>query len=235
MSMHRAFPSTPVVGTQHSSAKVACSKCDAAAEITTQTGARRLPPDAIARKFRTRGWHIGHTAAKDRCPDCNGTPPPKHHQEETMGMHNENTVVEIRAPRPGASDQAPREMTREDRRIIFAKLEEVYVDEATGYTKGWNDAAVASDLNCPRAWVETIRDENFGPQKAEQSAEVIELRGKIDFLLRADSELAQEAGRIAKTAEDARIAASDIESRALALHKKVEALSADLKKLAGGR
>lgn len=109
MSMHRAFPSTPVVGSQQSSAKVACSKCDATAEITTQTGSRRLPPDAIARKFKMRGWHIGHTPAKDRCPECNGTPMKKTHQEEeTMGLHNENTVVELKAPRPGASDQAPR-------------------------------------------------------------------------------------------------------------------------------
>ncbi len=49
--------------------------------------------------------------------------------------------------------EPPAELTRENRRIILAKLEEVYVDEKTGYSPGWTDAKLALDLGVPRAWV----------------------------------------------------------------------------------
>lgn len=233
MSMHRAFPSTPVIGTQHSAAKVACSKCDATAEITTQTGARRLPPDAIARKFRTRGWHIGHTPNKDRCPDCNGSARKKTHQEEPMGLQKDTPVIELRAPKPGASETAPREITREDRRIVFAKLEEVYVNEATGYQKGWNDLAVAKDLNVPRAWVEVIRDENFGPQKAEQSAEVIELRDRIAVFEHEQTQLVLQCAGLAKDAERIAAEARGVIEADRAIAEKMKTLRDDLRKLVG--
>lgn len=58
---------------------------------------------------------------------------------------------------------APKQMTREDRRIIFEKLNEVYGDEKSGYLEDWTDKAVANHLGVPFAWVATIRDENFGP------------------------------------------------------------------------
>lgn len=59
-------------------------------------------------------------------------------------------------------ENKPREMSRDDRRVIFAKLDEVYLDEKRGYEQGWSDHRVATDLGVPRKWVETIRAENFG-------------------------------------------------------------------------
>ncbi len=59
-------------------------------------------------------------------------------------------------------------MTRDERRLIWAKLDEVYVDEKAGYSAGWTDARLAEDLGVPRAWVSTIRDENFGPDQSEE-------------------------------------------------------------------
>jgi hypothetical protein len=57
----------------------------------------------------------------------------------------------------------PREMGRDDRRIVFAKIDEVYLGEGNGYSQGWNDEAVAKDLAIPRAWVASVREEMFGP------------------------------------------------------------------------
>ena len=57
-----------------------------------------------------------------------------------------------------------RVMTREDRRIIFEKLNEVYLNDKVGYAQGWTDEKVATDLGVPRAWVRLIREENFGDE-----------------------------------------------------------------------
>lgn len=61
----------------------------------------------------------------------------------------------------------PAGMTRMDRRIIFAKLEEVYESEETGYKPGWTDLNVAKHLgqHIPVGWVAQVREEAFGPAK----------------------------------------------------------------------
>lgn len=76
-------------------------------------------------------------------------------------------------------------MTREDRRIIFEKLNDVYIDGKIGYGRGWTDEKVANDLGVPRAWVKLLREENFGDevgnedireQAAEAQAALAEIR-----------------------------------------------------------
>ena len=62
----------------------------------------------------------------------------------------------------------PREMRREDRRSIFAKIEEVYLDEDKGYSSGWSDAKVSQSLGVPLAWVREIREENFGIEQSNE-------------------------------------------------------------------
>lgn len=57
-----------------------------------------------------------------------------------------------------------RAMTKADDRIIMAKLEEVYIDENTGYRDDWDDAKVATDLGIPTGWVAFVRDRSFGPE-----------------------------------------------------------------------
>ncbi len=66
------------------------------------------------------------------------------------------------------------EMTFSDRRIINAKLEEVYADELTGYREEWSDERVAVELGTQTAWVAELRAANFGP--AEGNALVAELK-----------------------------------------------------------
>ena len=63
--------------------------------------------------------------------------------------------------------EAPRAMGKEDRRVIFAKINDVYLDEQSGYSKGWTDQKVADDLGVPVAWVAEIRERDFGKELNE--------------------------------------------------------------------
>lgn len=84
-----------------------------------------------------------------------------------------------------APENAPapdRNLTRDDRRVIWLKLQEVYKDETSGYKPGWNDTRVARDLAVPVSWVKAVRDENFGAlaDNPETRAIVEEARGLLD-------------------------------------------------------
>lgn len=85
-------------------------------------------------------------------------------------------VTNITPLKPTA--EPPEKMTKSDRRTICIKLEKVYIDENIGYSKGWNDEKVALDLGVPRAWVEFLREENFGPNKSEEVTRIAE-DGKV--------------------------------------------------------
>jgi len=63
----------------------------------------------------------------------------------------------------------PPEMTKEDWRIIFAEIDTHYLDETTGYAANYDDKRIADGLKVPLAWVRTIREENFGPEKNPDS------------------------------------------------------------------
>lgn len=76
--------------------------------------------------------------------------------------------------------EARSEMSRSDRRIIHAKLEEVYESEETGYKAPWTDQSVARDLgsHIPVGWIVKIREESFGPTRSNPEI--------TDMLLRVD-------------------------------------------------
>lgn len=78
--------------------------------------------------------------------------------------------MELKSP----SELPPREMEPADRRRIFRELEEVY-DETNGrYRSGWTDKTLADKISVPRAWVEKVRDENFGPSGHNLEMEQLE-------------------------------------------------------------
>lgn len=54
-----------------------------------------------------------------------------------------------------------RPMDKADRRIVFAKLNEVYGDDM--YLEDWIDQKVAEDLGVPVEWVAEVREGDFGP------------------------------------------------------------------------
>lgn len=125
------------------------------------------------RIFRNKGWEVGRSRKEDVCPEC-----VKQRQEARQSMRKAKELVimpaqiipinkkteESQMQTNKAISAEPRQMTRDDRRLIFGKIDEVYVDANEGYGKGWTDQKVATDLGIPVAWVRTIREENFGPE-----------------------------------------------------------------------
>lgn len=103
---------------------------------------------------------------------------------------------------PSLKAVPPREMSRDDRRLIFAKLDEIYVSETEGYAPGWTDEKVASDLGIPRAWVETIRDENFGPLK--DNAETRKLLAEVEELVKQVKGVETKAADLLRKAHEIR-------------------------------
>ena len=110
-------------------------------------------------------------------------------------------VVSIAAP--------PRSPSRDEKRIIFKKIDEFYVGETVGYSGDWSDDRIAEDLNVPVAWVATIRDENFGPNISEAQAqaeveygifmtELSVVKEVVEKALTALVELDQKAEKLAK-------------------------------------
>jgi hypothetical protein len=136
-----------------------------------------MSPEGIAQKFRNKGWVIGSRNGRDVCPGCAARK--RKSKAESLEKQATNVINMKIAAEP------PRQMTRDDRRVIFAKLNDVYIDEAKGYDNGWSDLRVAKDLGVPLAWVKEIREENFGLESANEDAraimkEVLELLAQIN-------------------------------------------------------
>ena len=137
---------------------IRCRECGSSESLKISQRSTLLPPAAITKKFRQHGWDVGANEHWDTCPECVA----KHKINPTTKEDVEmTTVTPIKTPTP--SEAPPRVMQREDKRIIFQKLNEVYLDEKRGYDNGWSDLRVSQDLGIPRAWVAQVRDENFGP------------------------------------------------------------------------
>lgn len=146
--VERAFPVDSIestTGERVFAAKIECSACGV---VAFHARGRHKPPIATEQHFRNGGWFVGNGPRADKCPDCQKPKKP------------DLKVVKMEA----AKAEPPREMSREDRRIVFAKIDELYLEEKTGYQPPWTDAAVARDLGVPRAWVSQVRDELFGPE-----------------------------------------------------------------------
>lgn len=80
------------------------------------------------------------------------------------------------------------DMDRTTRRIIFSKLNDVYIDETKGYSSDWNDQKVADDLGVALAWVAQVREADFGPETNENIRNVqfdalLKLRDEINRLI----------------------------------------------------
>lgn len=45
-------------------------ECGAVDSLANCSHERVLPPDAVDRIFRRRGWHVGRTGPDDQCPAC---------------------------------------------------------------------------------------------------------------------------------------------------------------------
>ena len=190
--------------------RVTCSECGVTDSIGRQNMGSKTANEQVPKKFAVKGWYIGDSPKHDKCPSCTE----RHRKKSSAAIVTEiferypsvKTVVPLKA-------EPPREMSRDDRRIIFAKLNEVYIDEKSGYDKGWSDKKIGDDLNVPLAWVKTIREENFGPARTEEidqvivearavSQEIRDLNMKLTELINAVKVASDRAARIERAAKD---------------------------------
>jgi hypothetical protein len=140
--------------------KIVCVTCGANDTIIASGHSGSLPPEAIIQKFSQKGWAVGGAPNHDVCPAC----------IRERNMARKGNVVAITKPLA----EKPREMSREDKRLIFGKIDTVYLDESRGYESGWSDKRIADDLGVPLIWVRGIRESDFGPEGlAADSREII--------------------------------------------------------------
>jgi hypothetical protein len=136
--------------------------------------------------------------------------------------------AEVAARAEAKAEVAP--MTRDDRRIIFAKLNEVYRNEREGYAPGWTDAKVAEDLGINVAWVAEVRDEHFGvaePLGDVKTAieEAVAHAAEAKAALANAQDLMEQATKLATTARD-------IVKGTKSLLERVQLLRDDMERLA---
>lgn len=145
--------------------RIFCSQC-ARQEVAklprnTQYSCSQIVADKM---WRAKGWFVGKSRKYDVCPTC--VREEKARRDATRQADTNHTRVEVvtMSNKVVSFSEAPRQMTRDDRRLVFGKIDEVYVDGTEGYSSGWTDQKVATDLGVPVAWVKLIREENFGPE-----------------------------------------------------------------------
>lgn len=160
----------PFCGRHQRGAKITCGHCGVIHTIVVNTwkghsSNTEMETYYAAEKFRKDGWKVGKSAHQNRCPGCFSAIKiaATRKRKETL-MNTTSKVVPI--PTNGPIEEH-RPMTRDERRIIFSKIDELYVGDKTGYVEGWSDARIATDLGVPRAWVSSLREEYFGPEMNE--------------------------------------------------------------------
>jgi hypothetical protein len=212
--------SVEVAGRRFSGPMLRCSSCTNTETIRNTSNLPNMPPVLASKKFSQLGWEVGHNARHHKCPTCIRLE--REQRRERHRDRNGNRALEseiitkvlspvpqetaamptpTNPPKPvslaqvrNASDEPPREMTRQDRQVVFAKLMDVYVSESEGYSVGWTDQRVATDLGVPVAWVAKVRDENFGP--ARDNAEIRQLLADSKAAARDAMTLLTEAKKI---------------------------------------
>lgn len=200
---------------------IRCRECGEKEQLLPSNPSGTLPPEMVSKKFTQRGWRVGSTPRKDLCPDCQKRPKVEC-EEVRVAKVDKNLRAEIIDLHP-KKEEPVKTLDRETRRIILAKLNEVYGDERSGYHQGWSDERVARDLGIQGSWVTDLRYENFGdlPVSATDKA----------FLDEA-SKLQEELKRVGAEARSALQDAKNMLELIWALDKKLDDLMAQEQLLA---
>lgn len=171
-----------------------CSACGSR-DYVGKSHDMRLPSTVIAAKFTEKGWSLGPTAKKNRCPRC------RHPNATLMGT----TIVgegfevplittEIPSEPPATKEtetmavlpsQKPRQLTGAETRQVSALLEEHFDEKNGKYDEKWDDQVIADKVNVPRASVANLRIEGWGqirafPDVEALKSEAIELRSMLN-------------------------------------------------------
>jgi hypothetical protein len=178
----------------------------------------------VRKKFSDEGWKIGDREKDDRCPECfakilNAA---ANRKIENKGT---SSVVELR-PKPAAEPN--REMQLDDRRIIFSTINERYLSKDKGYQDGWSDIRVSTDLGVPLEWVQKLRQENFGPEGANEQlraelaaakADCVALVPRLGSLFKLIEANEKSLAALRKSAEEFEIDGSKCEERLTKIEK----------------
>lgn len=164
--------------------------CMASVDIVDRKPIKECSATNLRLRFENKGWFLGNSPKEDLCPDH-----AKAALEERRARRRPHaTNLKLVSDNDGANQimqtPQPKIMTRDDKRIINAKLHDVYIGEREGYQTPWTDKKVADDLGVPLAWVIEIREDLFGP-----AADNSEVR---DYLERAEKAKADAADLLAK-------------------------------------
>ncbi|RWX72544.1 hypothetical protein [Mesorhizobium sp. M2A.F.Ca.ET.039.01.1.1] len=198
--------------------RITCSRCPAFADVSANTHGGSRAHDDLFRVWGRSGWEIGSNPNRDLCPACASAKRRSAHKPKTeKPMGNKPAPLNAQViPMPAvlaATPEAPRQPSFDEKRLINAKLEEIYLDDKRGYAPGWTDKRVAEDLGVPRKWIEDLREANFGPA---QDNEEIRLAIEEAHTLRNDTQ---------KALADARREVAAMRQRADQLEKLIPSLA----------
>jgi len=190
--------------------------CRNSVDIVDRKPIKECSATNLRLRFENRDWFVGDGPKEDLCPEH-----AKAAIEERRARRRPHAtnlkLISDNGAEPIMQTPQPKAMTRDDKRIINAKLHDVYIGEREGYSTPWTDKKVAEDLGVPLAWVVEIREDLFGP--AADNAEV------RDYLERAEKAKQEAADLLAKL--NTQIIA--IESAAATL-PKIKALVAEVQR-----
>lgn len=184
---------------------IECSKCDARDEIH-DTSRRGLAASFLSRRFAERGWFVGASPSKDKCPAC--------YRPARKDEHMNTPSPRPPAATPAPKAEPPRQMERADARRIRDALDEHYLEEDGCYRDSFTDDALAQKLGVPRAWVSGVREQFYGPEKNQSDAKRQE---DIRVLKNLGVELQREAEKLAQQGMDLMAKAEEYRKRLDAL------------------
>ena len=218
----------------HSARRIFCvtSGCGQQGELLDKVPGG-MAPALIESRFQNKGWQVGRDSSDDYCPSCVATRQAERRAKRFKSVSEiksppvqpEETKVETVMTALNGSD-APHEMSRADRRIIFSQLEECYGDETTGYKDGWSDSAVAKHLgsHIPVAWVAAVREENFGPTK--DNGEVRDMLSRVEAMRQEAINLLVEAKKVRIEAAAVVEKINDLAHKSTDLTKRLDGVQA---------
>lgn len=167
-----------------------CSGCDAELRFSNATNGVTYPEEFINKKARQSGW-LPKRNGKHTCPDCKET----------------KRVV----------DEAPREMSVQERRKIFREIDDCYDEANSRYVDTHTDNTIAIKLGVPRKWVEDLRNENFGPSGENTEMERVasalgRITAELTDAINGCMEAASKAEKLKVEADEARKTLDSIKS-----------------------
>lgn len=139
--------------------------------------------NAAARAFDVNVSHISSAIKHGRLDEVGLRPKPAAPTPTTPTTTEEKPMTE-------QVEILKRVMSREEKRAIIRRLDEVYDTVSQRYVDDWTDHRVAQGMNLPRAWITELRDEVYGPAGSNDEMDQLSTQMK-DMLARLEDTVEQ--------------------------------------------